>query len=498
MAARTGLSCLRQALHFGFAKDVRYRDGQSNQGSHPVSLPTKVGSAYGIRTRRFHHRKRYFLTLRDKSVTFLAMKATRKKSKRGPVETVTSKGHNIPIYRADYRDTPSFQISYYNAGKRIRERSSTLDEARRLAGKAIDLLTSESAPISTFTLRESAIITEAVDILRKNNLQLSRVVREYVDATDILKDHKIGIVEAARTAVAVAAKGKPKTIRTPELVTMFVESRRKAQSSERYLQDIENRLSKFAKAFQKEVADITSSDITAWLDRLDVAIRSRNNFRCAIGTLFSYARRHGYLPRNIKTEAELVEAPENPPTKIGIYTPKKFAQILQGIVLGDIRAAVAIGGLAGLRSAEIHRLRWEDVHMAEGHIVIHAENAKTASRRIIPIVPSLKSWLLPVAKKTGPVAPGFDICGSLVRAMSREITATGVENVHNGLRHSYASYRLASVKSADQVALEMGNSPRKLFQNYRELVTESAAATWFSIVPQAEEGTEGKVVEFAA
>jgi len=458
----------------------------------------KFGSAYGIRTRRFHHRKRYFLTLRDKSVTFSAMKANRKKSKRGPVETVTSKGHNIPIYRADYRDTPSFQISYYNAGKRIRERASTLDEARRLAGKAIDLLTSESAPISTFTLRESAIITEAVDILRKNNLQLSRVVREYVDAVDILKDHKIGIVEAARTAAASAVKGKPKTIRIPELVEMFVESRRKAQSSDRYLQDIENRLSKFSRAFQKDVADITSSDITAWLDRLDVAIRSRNNFRCAIATLFSYARTHGFLPRNIKTEAELVEAPKNPPAKIGIYTPKKFSQILQGIVLGDIRAAVAIGGLAGLRSAEIHRLRWEDVHIKEGHIVIHAENAKTASRRIVPIVPALKSWLLPVAKKTGPVAQGFDICGSLVRAMSRAITGTGVANVHNGLRHSFASYRLASVKSADQVALEMGNSPRKLFQNYRELVTESAAATWFSIVPQAEEGTEGKVVEFAA
>ena len=53
----------------------------------------------------------------------------------------------------------------------------------------------------------------------------------------------------------------------------------------------------------------------------------------------------------------------------------------------------------------------------------------------------------------------------------------------NGLRHSYASYRLAIVKSADQVALEMGNSPRKLFQNYRELVTEAESTSWFAVLP---------------
>ena len=53
----------------------------------------------------------------------------------------------------------------------------------------------------------------------------------------------------------------------------------------------------------------------------------------------------------------------------------------------------------------------------------------------------------------------------------------------NGLRHSFASYRLADVQSADKVALEMGNSPRKLFQHYRELVTASAASVWFNIPP---------------
>ena len=53
----------------------------------------------------------------------------------------------------------------------------------------------------------------------------------------------------------------------------------------------------------------------------------------------------------------------------------------------------------------------------------------------------------------------------------------------NALRHSYASYRLADIKDAARVALEMGNSPAMLFRNYRELVTEKQAAEWFAVLP---------------
>jgi len=47
--------------------------------------------------------------------------------------------------------------------------------------------------------------------------------------------------------------------------------------------------------------------------------------------------------------------------------------------------------------------------------------------------------------------------------------------VHNGLRHSYCSYRMAETKSAPQVDLEDGNSPKMLFEHYRELATVAEA-----------------------
>jgi hypothetical protein len=40
----------------------------------------------------------------------------------------------------------------------------------------------------------------------------------------------------------------------------------------------------------------------------------------------------------------------------------------------------------------------------------------------------------------------------------------------------------------------MGNSPRKLFLNYRELATKTQAEKWFSVMPQS----DGKLVAISA
>jgi hypothetical protein len=41
------------------------------------------------------------------------------------------------------------------------------------------------------------------------------------------------------------------------------------------------------------------------------------------------------------------------------------------------------------------------------------------------------------------------------------------------------------VPDAGRIALEMGNSPEKLFTNYRELDRHGHAADWFALEPSA-------------
>jgi hypothetical protein len=98
-------------------------------------------------------------------------------------------------------------------------------------------------------------------------------------------------------------------------------------------------------------------------------------------------------------------------------------------------------------------------------------------------LPALKAWLMPMGIKSRLVVPRYSGDAPLLRAFRQSLEPLKIDLVPNGLRHSYATYRLAAVQSADQVALEMGNSPRKLFQNYRELATKKQAEQWFSVMP---------------
>ena len=60
---------------------------------------------------------------------------------------------------------------------------------------------------------------------------------------------------------------------------------------------------------------------------------------------------------------------------------------------------IAIGAFAGLRAAEIARLDWSVVDLKRKIIHLRADQAKTASRRIIPVSDNLRAWLLPRVRK---------------------------------------------------------------------------------------------------
>ena len=92
------------------------------------------------------------------------------------------------------------------------------------------------------------------------------------------------------------------------------------------------------------------------------------------------------------------------------------------------------------------------------------------------------AWLEPLRKAEGPLC----CLPNLHFRLNYLGDKAGIGWRQNALRHSYASYRLADTPDAARVALEMGNSPEKLFRHYRELVTPDAAKEWFAIMPSQE------------
>ena len=93
--------------------------------------------------------------------------------------------------------------------------------------------------------------------------------------------------------------------------------------------------------------------------------------------------------------------------------------------------------------------------------------------------PNLQAWLKTVREPAGPVVNLANVCNPLTKlAKKAEVTQQ-----HNGLRHSYGSYRLAIVQDAAKVSFEMGNSPKMVFEHSREIVTPEQASKWFAIAP---------------
>jgi integrase len=117
--------------------------------------------------------------------------------------------------------------------------------------------------------------------------------------------------------------------------------------------------------------------------------------------LFAYAKAQKYLPKD-HDELEAVGRAKNRDGEIEIFTPAELLEIFSH-AKEEIMPFLLVGAFAGVRHIEIQRLVWEDIRLDDGLIEIRAKNAKTASRRMIPVVPTLKEWLLKYRQDTGPV-----------------------------------------------------------------------------------------------
>ena len=151
-----------------------------------------------------------------------------------------------------------------------------------------------------------------------------------------------------------------------------------------------------------------------------------------------------------------------------IFTVDELRALIEAAerVHPDVVPAIVIGAFAGLRDAEIKRLECNEVDQQRLHIEVKAAKAKSGRRRIVPIQPNLAGWLRSYSAMNGHVVPKA-LRGKIKRARR----VAGLEKwPQNGLRHSYASYRLAAIEDAPRVAHELGDaSPQMLYKNYRKL-----------------------------
>jgi integrase len=284
---------------------------------------------------------------------------------------------------------------------------------------------------------------------------------------------------------------KPITI----VIDEFLKTKGSRGASERYLEDLTGRLERFAADCNKDCCNVTTADLQDWLDKLALSPQSYRNYRTVLHTLFRFAVAKGYAADNPVEGTEKIKVRNG---DVHVFNPVEIARLLEAarVHYPDFLPCLAIGAFAGLRSAEIERLDWQDIDLKARHIIVAASKSKTAARRIVPLHDNMAAWLAPYLDKQGKLW-----CGSsdmFYRAQEGVAAATEVngdeakgikaqkpvEWKSNALRHSYASYRFAQTMDAGRVAGELGNSAAVVHRHYRELVKPQQAETWFNVRPE--------------
>jgi integrase len=313
-----------------------------------------------------------------------------------------------------------------------------------------------------------------------------------VQARNKLARHGKTIEDAAAFYLDYLERIRRCNVTVAELANEVLEAKRKDGMSATYIADLKKRLAKFSADFgTRPIAAISVEELDNWLRNLECGLKSRANFRANVGVMFSYAERRRVIDTNpvLRTaQPKLVDkAPE-------IFSVDELASLLHTALSNapEVVPMLAIGAFAGLREAEIKRLDWAEIDQRRGHIEVTSSKAKSARRRIVEMQPNLREWLRSYAGMTGAVVPV-----NARKKLDAIRKAAGLARwPKNGLRHSFASYRLGATHDAPRVASELGHtSPHMRYSTYRELVLPEEAERYWKIAPIS---AAKNVVEFSA
>jgi integrase len=406
--------------------------------------------------------------------------------------TITERGVSVKIYRGDNNGHSSFFVTWQDAGGRQRKRCSTWERAKTEAAIAINARVRGHVEVLNLTNDDRLTYVRSLAHLEPLGIRLDEACHEYAEAKRRLGD--ASLIDAVKFYAEQRPDSLPKKTVT-EVVAELLHARERDGRSAVYVKALRTTLKRFEAAFPKLVTEVRRADIEEHLrsDYAKLSARSRNNAAGYIRTLFSFAQDQGYIYQHRRTEATKLARAKEATQDIEVFKPAEMVKLLARVAhVPDASLYVALGGFAGLRTAEIKRLTWDHIDLYGGFVKMTAGITKTMARRVVPISDNLKAFLL---------AQGGDRAGNVVRFVRPEKTTAellqkditrvdgtteeGIEWRHNALRHSFISYRLATVKNLNQVALEAGNSPGIIQRHYYETVSEAEAKEWFAIMPKA-------------
>lgn len=358
--------------------------------------------------------------------------------------------------------------------------------------------------------------------LRKHGTEFAKLPstaqRQAAIAWGMLSEHGLDFIEAAHAAIrALRPAGGRKTVTEviAELLASKAERFKAGGLDRRTHDDFKSRGLKIEAALgSKLISEVTASDVEKWLRNLRATLSQRSvlNYRNTLAETFRHAKAKQYcadnpLERFTREDYKALggEQAERNLDGINILTVAETRKLLNAAaeeLETGMLASVVLRLFCGIRTAEICRLDWSEVHWLDDKPFVHIPAGKAKKRRIrhVDIPTNALAWLkLCNPPASGLIIPGNGKVKGYCKRFSRlarlaEIGKTNErgewesEWENNDTRHSFASYHFAKHGDALLTARLMGHkqSDDVLFAHYRTLVKAEDAEAYFGIVPQSD------------
>ncbi len=357
-----------------------------------------------------------------------------------------------------------------------------------------------------------------LDTDRANSLSLNPLnsdVRNYSELEQLLREQANGATlrEAVTFFLAHQQHKKFEPRNFTECADIFIEHQKSNNISPIQIKTLEKHFRRFKKDFgARQIHQITTLEIADWLNtRKDEKAGKFWSAKTRTGNLGSLVSLSFFakdtlraIPDLGKTEFQKVRRPKKDDRgEVEIYTPKEIQKLLLAAFDSDLDLipALVTGAFEGLRPAEFHAegakrrpLTWESFIWNDRYLHITGQKVRSKANRDIPLHPVTEAWLKPFCGLIGPI---WKHKQAYIDKMMNLRKRAEVKGIYDGLRHSYASYRIRHLKgNLPELAQEMGNSPKEIIDSYKRNVTDAQADEWFGIMPPS--GYAEKIKAFLA
>lgn len=336
-----------------------------------------------------------------------------------------------------------------DSGKPIRKYVSTVEDAKHL--------------LATYRLKKGRYDADLLALPEKAKIEVYTV---------LLKCTELGVSLSELLDFYCEKTGKSSESKTcRECADLYLQNMTEANRRWSSIHTMDWFLKKFFYS-ETPIRALTFETVKTMFDKRPQ--KSKTGFKRCCSAFFNFCLKRKLCDTNFALD---LTPPKLEQTRPPILTVAQARKLLTE-TNGEVLTAIVICMFCGLRPTEYKRLTKQSIDLEKGIVTIDSHMAKTHSFRLVKIPENAVQWL----RKFGIHLPK-------VKTARPALTARAVlgykEWPHDVLRHTAASYMLARDKSADAVALQLGNSPDILHKHYKNLVTDAEAEEFWNLTPDA-------------